>query len=70
MNVHPGGAQPKMWDTYYNCRVQRMVLRDGITKGIELVLEVKVGRYMGENFRACMTLNMRKLKYSTQRPCK
>ena len=41
MNVKPGGAQPRMQDTYYNGRVQQMVFSDGTPKGIKRVLEKK-----------------------------
>ena len=39
MNVQPGGAQPRMRDTYYNGRLQRMVLADGTPKEMKRVLE-------------------------------
>ena len=39
MNVQLGGAQPRMRDTYYNGRLQRMVLADGTPKGMKRVLE-------------------------------
>ena len=39
MNVKPGGQQPKMHDTYYNGKYQKMVLPDGRPKGTKLVLE-------------------------------
>ena len=39
MNAKPGGAQPVMHDTYYNGKLQRMVLPDGTPKGLRLVLE-------------------------------
>lgn len=38
MNVRPGGAQPKMRDTMWRGRVQRMVLPDGTPKGMKQVL--------------------------------
>ena len=38
MNVRPGGAQPKMRDTIWRGRVQKMVLRDGTPKGMKQVL--------------------------------
>ena len=39
MNVKPGGAQPKMRDTCWNGKTQKMVLPDGRPKGMKLVLE-------------------------------
>ena len=39
MNVESGGVQPKMHDTMWNGRVQKMVLPDGLPKGMKLVLE-------------------------------
>lgn len=69
MNVHPGGAQPRMWDTYYNGKQQKMVFPDGTPKGMKQVLEereLNVSKMKAEdireNFRVCMILNMRKLK--------
>ena len=38
MNVHPGGAQPKMRDTIWGGRVQKMVSLNGIPKGMKKVL--------------------------------
>ena len=39
MNVNPGGAQPRMRDTFWNGRPKKMVLRDGRPKGMKLVLQ-------------------------------
>ena len=39
MNVGPGGAQPRMRDTLWNGKLQKMVLNDGRQKGMQLVLE-------------------------------
>ena len=39
MNVNPGGAQPRMPDTVWNGRPQKMVLGDGRPKGMKLVLQ-------------------------------
>ena len=39
MNVHPGGAQPKMRDTIWAGKLQRMTLADGTPKGMKLVLK-------------------------------
>jgi len=38
MNVRPGGAQPKMRDTMWRGRAQRMVFPDGMPKGMKQVL--------------------------------
>jgi len=38
MNVHPGGAQPRMSNTYYNGKLQQMVFPDGTPKGMKQVL--------------------------------
>ena len=39
MNVNVGGAQPRMHNTMWDGRVQRMVLSDGRPKGLRLVLQ-------------------------------
>ena len=39
MNVHPGGAQPRMRDTVWVRRVQKMALDDGTPKGMKMILE-------------------------------
>ena len=39
MNVNPDGAQPKMHDTVWNGKFQKMILSDGRPKGMKLVLE-------------------------------
>ena len=39
MNVHPGGAQPRMRDTVWVRRVQKMALYDGTPKGMKMILE-------------------------------
>ena len=39
MNVRPGGTQPVMRDTMWERRVQRMVMEDGMLKGMKMVLE-------------------------------
>ena len=39
MNVRPGGAQPRMRDTYYNGRLQKMVFSAGASKGMKQVLK-------------------------------
>jgi len=38
MNLRPGGKQPRMHDTYWQGRLQRMVFRDGTPKGLKNVL--------------------------------
>ena len=39
MNVGPGGAQPRMRDTVWNGKVQKMVLSNGQPKGMRLILQ-------------------------------
>ena len=39
MNMNPGGRQPKMRDTVYRGKLQRMVFEDGTPKGAKRVLE-------------------------------
>ena len=39
MNVNPGGAQPRMRDTVWDGKLQRMVLNDGRPKGMRTVLQ-------------------------------
>ena len=38
MNSKPGGKQPKMHDTYWNGKLQRLVFSDGTPKGLRQVL--------------------------------
>ena len=54
MNVRPGGAQPRMRDTYYNGKLLRMVFSDGTPKGMKKVLEergVNVSKMKAEDMR-------------------
>lgn len=61
MNVKPGGKQPRMHDTIWQGRVQKMNLRDGTHKGLKMILEerginttgIKKGEYAS---RACQSL--------------
>ena len=39
MNAQPGGNQPRMRDTVWGRRVQKMVMEDGTPKGMTMVLE-------------------------------
>jgi transposase len=39
MNLNPGGKQPRMQDTYWNGKLQKMVLPNGSPKGLKLVLQ-------------------------------
>ena len=39
MNLKPGGAQPRLRDTYWNGKLQKMNLPDGRPKGLNLVLQ-------------------------------
>ena len=38
MNLKPGGKQPKMHDTYWKGKLQRLVLPDGTPKGLKCIL--------------------------------
>ena len=38
MNLKPGGKQPRMHDTIWNGKVQKMVFADGTPKGLKQVL--------------------------------
>ena len=38
MNLKPGGKQPKMHDTIWNGKVQKMVFADGTPKGLKQIL--------------------------------
>lgn len=57
MNVKPGGAQPKMHDTIWGGRIQRMVFPDGTPKGMKEVLcerGVNVTKMKGDEMRAIL----------------
>ena len=57
MNVKLGGAQPRMRDTYFNGRLQRMVFSDGTPKGMKRVLEernVSVTKMVAEDMRQAL----------------
>ena len=54
MNVRPGGAQPRMQDTYYNSRLPRMVLPDGNPKGMKQVLEENVTKMTADDMRQAL----------------
>ena len=45
MNVRPGGAQPKMRNTTWAGKEQKMVNDDGIAKGMRAVLEERGNKY-------------------------
>lgn len=65
MNVNPGGAQPKMRDTYWDSRLQKMVYRDGTPKGMKAVLQergVNVTKMKGDEMRQILQ-NMADFKY-------
>ena len=48
MNLKPGGKQPRMHDTVWNGKVQRMVFPDGTAKGLKAVL-IKRGNQCYQN---------------------
>ena len=67
MNVKPGGAQPRMRDTYYNGRLQKMVFSDSdrTPKGMKKVLEergVNVSKMKAEDMRQALQ-SMNDFKY-------
>lgn len=69
MNVKPGGAQPKMRDTTWGGRVQKMVLRDGTPKGMKQILierGVNVTKMKGDEMRSVLQ-NMHDFKYEKTR---
>ena len=69
MNVRPGGAQPKMRDTTWRGRVQKMVLRDGTPKGMKQVLierGINVTKMKGEEMREVLR-GMPDFKYEKTR---
>lgn len=41
MNLKPGGKQPKMHDTFWNGKVQKMMFDDGTPKGLRAVLIIR-----------------------------
>ena len=62
MNVKPGGGQPRMRDTIWAGRVQRMVLDDGTPKGLKMVLEERVintSRMVAEDMRTVLSWRFR-----------
>ena len=65
MNVRPGGAQPRMRDTYFNGRLQRTVKDRGVPKGMKQVLEergVNVSKTKAEDMRETLQ-SMHDFKY-------
>lgn len=50
MNVKPGGAQPPLHDTVWNGRVQKLVDRRGVPKGMKQVLEERGVPLKGEHY--------------------
>ena len=58
MNVRPGGVQPRMRDTMWAGKVQRMVYDDGTPKGMKQVLEEKginTARMVAEDMRTVLS---------------
>ena len=69
MNVKPGGVQPKMHDTIWGGRVQKMVFADGTPKGMKEVLRergVNVTKMKGDEMRATLQ-NIHDFKYEKTR---
>ena len=63
MNINPGGTQPRMWDTVWNGKLQRVV-KNEVPKGMRKVLEergVNVTGMKAEDMQKKLKgLNMRK----------
>ena len=58
MNVRPGGVQPRMRDTMWAGKVQRMVYDDGTPKGMKQVLEergINTARMVAEDIRTVLS---------------
>lgn len=58
MNVRPGGVQPRMHDTMWAGKVQRMVYDDGTPKGMKQVLEergINTARMVAEDMRTVLS---------------
>ena len=58
MNVRPGGVQPRMHDTLWAGKVQRMVYDDGTPKGMKQVLEergINTARMVAEDMRTVLS---------------
>lgn len=60
MNVHSGGAQPKMRDTVWAGKVQKMTLADGTPKGMKLVLKergINTATLKGDDMRTILSFH-------------
>ena len=58
MNVKPGGKQPKMRDTIWNGRVQKMNFSIGVPKGMKLILDergVNTSKMNGDEMRKILS---------------
>ena len=58
MNVRPGGVQPRMRDTMWAGKVQKMIFDDGTPKGMKRVLEergINTSRMVGEDMRTVLS---------------
>ena len=58
MNVRPGGVQPRMRDTMWAGKVQKMIFDDGTPKGMKRVLEergINTARMLAEDMRTVLS---------------
>lgn len=65
MNVNPGGVLPKMRDTYWGDRLQKMVYPDGTPKWMKAVLQetgVNITKMKSDEMRDILQ-NIGNLKY-------
>ena len=68
MNVNVGGAQPRMCNTMWDDRAQRMVLSDGRPKGLRLILQergIDTDRMKAQDMRLVLR-NHADFKYEKQ----
>ena len=57
MNVRPGGVQPRMCDTMWADRMQKMVFEDGTPKGMKQILEergINTTRMVADDMRTVL----------------
>ena len=58
MNVRPGGVQPRMCDTMWEGKVQKMIFEDGTLKCMKQVLEergINTTRMVAKNMRTVLS---------------
>ena len=57
MNVNPGGSQPKLRDTIFNGKLQRMVYADGTPKGMKQILQergINTSKMKKQDMKDCL----------------